>query len=337
MGFLSYSFVTVTLVADLGLPWHFYQLGIQAPEQSAMFEVSWCVGLYVTILLLEFLPVPFERWGLDKALEMWRRWSGAYVAFAVTLFVYLLSRSLVYAAAAAVLFSLMALAFRMKGLRAEPIMLAIAAVTLSTMHQSSLGSLFLLMPTELAAQWWSPMLPISFFLSSITAGSGLVVLIAAWIAKAWKRPIQLPEVAAMAQITFWSLLAYLIFRLADLGIRNHLATAFSGPLGTLFLVEITVGGIIPLILIARARRANLPALLLGSFLATAGVVLNRIDVVLLAMNLRGAMPQIAPERYAPSIFEWGVSIGLIAATIFLFGLGARLMPLLPRHEPTQGD
>ena len=56
MGLLSYSFVTVTLVADLGLPWHFYQLGLQAPEHSAMFEVSWCVGLYVTILALRVPP-----------------------------------------------------------------------------------------------------------------------------------------------------------------------------------------------------------------------------------------------------------------------------------------
>src|SRR6185312_1977673 len=98
IGFLSYSFVTVTLVADLGLPWHFYQLGLQSPDHSAMFEVSWCVGLYVTVLLLEFLPIPFERWGLQKAMDMWRRWSGAYVAFALTLFVFLLSRNLVYAA-----------------------------------------------------------------------------------------------------------------------------------------------------------------------------------------------------------------------------------------------
>ena len=50
MGLLSYSFVTVTLLADLGLPWHFWQLGVQAPKHSAMFEVSWCVGLYVTVL-----------------------------------------------------------------------------------------------------------------------------------------------------------------------------------------------------------------------------------------------------------------------------------------------
>ena len=63
MGLLSYSFVTVTLLADLGLPWHVYQLALQAPEHSAMFEVSWCVGLYVTILLLEFLPVPFGHFG----------------------------------------------------------------------------------------------------------------------------------------------------------------------------------------------------------------------------------------------------------------------------------
>src|SRR5262249_11294825 len=159
LGFLSYSFVAVTLVADLGLPWHFYQLGLQAPEQSAMFEVSWCVGLYVTILLLEFLPVPLEHWGLGKVLGVWKRWSGAYVAFAATLFVYLLSRNLAYAALAAVLFSLLAWAFRSKRKKADPVMLAIAAVTLSTMHQSSLGSLFLLMPDKLGPQWWSPALP----------------------------------------------------------------------------------------------------------------------------------------------------------------------------------
>ena len=49
-----------------------------------MFEVSWCVGLYVTILLLEFLPVPLERWGLARAMAVWKRWSGAYVAGATS-------------------------------------------------------------------------------------------------------------------------------------------------------------------------------------------------------------------------------------------------------------
>jgi len=68
-----------------------------------------------------------------------------------------------------------------------------------------------------------------------------------------------------------------------------------------------------------------------------GVVFNRVNVVILAMSLKGPMPQIAPETYSPSIFEWGISVGLIAATIFLFGLVARLMPLLPREQVEQGD
>jgi len=337
MGLLSYSFVTVTLIADLGLPWHFYQLGIQAPEHSAMFEVSWCVGLYVTVLLLEFLPVPFERWGLQREMEIWRRWSGAYVAFALTLFVYLMSRNLLYAALAAIIFSLLAWTFRARGKKAEPIMLAIAAVTLSTMHQSSLGSLFLLMPDKLGPQWWSPVMPISFFLSSIAAGTALIILVEMWIAKGWERPLRIQQLSAMGKITFWSLFAYLAFRLGDMAVRGQLSTAFSGKLGALFAAEVFLGGLVPLALLANASLRERPTVLfIGALLTTAGVVFNRVNVVLLAMDLKGPMPQIAPETYAPTIFEWGISIGLIAATIFLFGLGARLVPLLPKEEAGHG-
>jgi len=333
MGLLSYSFVMITLVADLGLPWHFYQLGLQAPEQSAMFEVSWCVGLYVTVLLMEFLPVPLERWGLKRAMEIWQRWSGAYVALVSTLFVYLLSRKMIYAAMAAVLFSFLAWIFRAKGKKSEPIMLAIAAVALSTMHQSSLGSLFLLMPDKLGPQWWSPVMPISFFLSSVAAGTALIVVIEMWIAKAWSRQLRITQLAAMGEITFWSLLVYLVFRLGDMVVRGRFADAFSGDHGMLFAAEIILGGVLPIALLARASLRSRPTVLfLGALLTVAGVVLNRIDVVLLAMNLKGPMPQIAPASYSPTVFEWGVSVGLIAASIFLFGLGVRLMPILPKEK-----
>ncbi|HEU5233477.1 MAG TPA: 4Fe-4S dicluster domain-containing protein [Terriglobales bacterium] len=333
MGLLSYSFVMVTLIADLGLPWNSYQLALQAPDHSAMFEVSWCVGLYVTILLLEFLPVPFERWGLHRALHAWRRWSGAYVAFALTLFVYLLSRSLIYATVTAVIFALLAWAFRAKEKKPEPIMLAIAAVTLSTMHQSSLGSLFLLMPDKVAPQWWSPAMPISFFLSSVAAGTALVILIEMWIAKAWNRRLRIAQLQAMGKITFWSLFVYLGFRLADMAIRGQLPGVFSGKIGALFTVEIALGGIVPLILLAPLSfRIRPPVLFVATLLTTAGVIFNRVNVVLFAMNLKGSMPQNAPESYFPTIFEWGISVGLIAAAIFLFALVARFMPLLPKQE-----
>jgi formate dehydrogenase iron-sulfur subunit len=333
VGLLSYSFVTVTLIADLGLPWQSYQLALQAPEHSAMFEVSWCVGLYVTILLMEFLPVPLEHWGFARAMDLWRRWSGAYVAFAVALFVYMLSRSVVYAALTAAIFSLLAWVFRPRDGRFEPALLAIAAVTLSAMHQSSLGSLFLLMPDQLAGQWWSPVMPVSFFLSSIAAGTSLVILIEMWIARAWRRPLPLGPLASMGQIAFWAMAVYLAFRLGDMAARHQLSGAFRGPLGALFAVEIVAGGILPLILLSRSSLRARPGVLgAGAALAACGVAFNRVNVVLLAMHLKGPMPGVAPETYTPSVVEWGVSIGLIAATIFLFTLGTRYLPVLAKPE-----
>jgi formate dehydrogenase iron-sulfur subunit len=301
-----------------------------------MFEVSWCVGLYVTILLLEFLPVPFEHWGFHRATVTWRRWNGAYVAAAVTLFVYMLSRNLLYALATAVIFGALAWMFRARDERAEPIMLAIAAVTLSTMHQSSLGSLYLLMPNMLAPQWWSPVMPVSFFLSSIVAGTALVILIDMWVAKGWRRPLEITRLASVGHIAFWALLVYLVFRLGDMALRNQLSGAFAGSLGLAFAAEILLGGVLPLVLLARRSfRQRADVLFVAALLAVLGVTYNRMNVVLFAMTFRGRMPWRAPEGYAPSIVEWGISIGLIAATIFLFGLAARLMPVLSRAEPSE--
>jgi formate dehydrogenase iron-sulfur subunit len=334
MGLLSYSFVTVTLLADLGLPWHAYQLALQAPEHSAMFEVSWCVGLYVTILLLEFLPVPFAHFGYKSAADALRRWNGAYVAAAVTLFVYLLSRNPLYALATAVVFGTLAWIFRARDDHAEPIMLAIAAVTLSTMHQSSLGSLYLLMPNMLAPQWWSPVMPVSFFLSSIAAGTALVILIDMWIAKGWRRPLDMTRLASVGQIAFWSLLVYLLFRLGDMAVRDQFSGAFKGTLGIAFAAEIILGGVVPLILLGSKSLRQRPGVLFASsLLAVLGVAFNRMNVVIFGMNFRGRMPWDMAESYMPSIVEWGISIGLIAATIFLFGLVARLMPILTKAQP----
>jgi len=333
MGLLSYSFVTVTLLADLGLPWHFYQLAIQAPRHSAMFEVAWCVGLYVTVLAFEFFPVPLERFGMRSALEAWRRWSGAYVVAAVTLFVWLMSRNAGYAGVAFAVFAFMAWAFRSRrGEKPVPVMLAIAAVTLSTMHQSSLGSLFLLMPDKLHPLWWSPVMPLVFFVSSIAAGTALMIVIELWIAKAWSRRVRVAELAAMGKVAFWSLLVYVVVRVADVVIRGQLGSAFAGGKSALFLVELLLGGLLPLALLSRVSVRDTPRLLgLAASLSVLGVVLNRIDVVVLAMSLKGATPQIAPASYTPSLVEWGISVGLIAATVFLFKLGARTMPVLPKE------
>jgi formate dehydrogenase iron-sulfur subunit len=328
IGLLSYSFVTVTLVADLGRPWNAYQLALQAPEHSAMFEVSWCVGLYVTVLMFEFVPVVFEQRGWNRAMGLWRRWSGAYVAAIATLFVYLLSRSWAYAGAAAAVFAVLAWIFRARTNKFEPI----TAGTLSTMHQSSLGSLFLLMPGKVAPQWWSPLMPITFFLSSIAAGTATLILVGVWLSKGWRRPLRRTRVASMGQITFWSLLVYVLFRLGDLAARGQLVSAFTVRFGSLFAVEIG-SAVLALVLLSRDAWRMRPALTFtGGALAAGGIVLHRVNVVYLGMQPTGPMPWTAPSTYAPAWAEWGLSIGLIAATIFLFGVGARRLPLLPKPD-----
>jgi formate dehydrogenase iron-sulfur subunit len=93
---------------------------------------------------------------------------------------------------------------------------------------------------------------------------------------------------------------------------------------------------VPLILLASKRLRERPGVLgLASFLAVTGVAYNRMNVVLFAMTFRGRMPWGAPEHYLPSIVEWGISVGLIAATIFLFGLAARWMPVLVKAQPAE--
>jgi len=189
------------------------------------------------------------------------------------------------------------------------------------------------MPNMLAPQWWSPVMPVSFFLSSIAAGTALVILIDMWISKGWRRPLEIARLASVGQIAFWALLAYLVFRLGDMAIRDQLSGAFAGRLGMAFAAEILLGGVLPLVLLARkSLRQRADVLFVAALLTVLGVAYNRMNVVLFAMTFRGRMPWGAPEVYSPSIVEWGVSIGLIAATIFLFGLGARLMPVLSKSQ-----
>jgi formate dehydrogenase iron-sulfur subunit len=157
-----------------------------------------------------------------------------------------------------------------------------------------------------------------------------------WIAKGWRRPLEMTRLASVGQITFWALLVYLGFRLGDMAIRDQLSGAFAGSLGVAFAAEVLVGGVLPLIFLAKKTlRRRGDVLCVASILTVLGVAYNRMNVVLFAMTFRGRMPWRAAESYVPSIVEWGVSIGLIAATIFLFGLAARFMPVLSKAEPIE--
>jgi formate dehydrogenase iron-sulfur subunit len=75
----------------------------------------------------------------------------------------------------------------------------------------------------------------------------------------------------------------------------------------------------------------------GALLSAVGLMFNRANEVIFAMTLKGPMTQIARSHYVPSVWEWGITVGLIAATIYLFGLGIRFLPVLPKEETVAGD
>jgi len=193
----------------------------------------------------------------------------------------------------------------------------------------------LLMPDQLDGGWWSPLMPLWFLLSAIAAGIALVILIEMWIARAWRRPLRMPQLAALGKLAFWALLVFEVVRIGELVLRGQLMTALSRPKAPLLVAEIVFGGILPLVMLSTEKlRQNPKVLFWGALFACGGVILNRADVVIFAMYLKGPMPLYVGQPYLPSVFEWGVSVGLVAATIFLFGWAARNMPLLPKEEPS---
>ncbi|MCJ7627424.1 MAG: polysulfide reductase NrfD, partial [Longimicrobiales bacterium] len=115
---LGYAAVAVGLLYDLGLPWRIWHPIFNWQYHSVLFEVAACVMLYLTVLALEFLPVVLEH----------RLFQGAF--FQTIL----------------------------KALKRVSILLVIAGIVLSTLHQSSLGSLFLITPYRLHPLWYSPII-----------------------------------------------------------------------------------------------------------------------------------------------------------------------------------
>ena len=101
----------------------------------------------------------------------------------------------------------------------------------------------------------------------------------------------------------------------------------------LFLIEILLGGVVPLVMLAMPKVRETPSLLgIAAFLSMGGIIFNRINVVLFAVNLPGPIPQVASSTYVPAWVEWALPLGLVAATVLLISLGSRFLPVLSKEE-----
>lgn len=271
---LGYAAVAVGLLYDLGLPWRIWHPMVNWQYHSVLFEVAMCVMLYLTVLALEFLPVILEH----------RLFQGA-------------------------LFQAI-----LKGLKRVTILLVIAGIVLSTLHQSSLGSLFLITPYRLHPLWYSPIIYVQFFVSAVALGLMTVVLESLFSNYFLGHKLHTRELAGLglaASVVLW---IYLALRLGDLALRGVLGMAVDGTWqGGLFLFELAFSALIPAaLMLFKPIRSSIAGVGVAAAMVVLGMVMHRLDVSIVAF----ARPE--GIGYFPSWEEFAVSVGIVAGGILIF-------------------
>jgi len=281
--FLGYVLVAVGLMYDLGKPWNIWHPLVMWNPHSPMFEVSWCVMLYLTVLALEVSGMVFERLGWTRAARVQH---------------------------------------------AAIVPLVIAGAVISTLHQSSLGTFYLIMPAKLHPLWYSPYLPLMFYLSAIGGGLAMMIVESRLSSRALGRGLEMPLLVSIGKALFVALGVYGGARLLDLWSRGVLPLAFSGSREAFFFqLELAIGVILPMALLAfGAVRRNSGRLYGAALLVVAGFIVNRLNVSI--TGLEGAQG----AHYVPSIGEGIITLMLVGIGVAAFGLAVRFLPVMPEVE-----
>lgn len=194
--------------------------------------------------------------------------------------------------------------------------LVILGICLSTLHQSSLGTLFLLAESRLYPLWFSPIQPFIFLVSAIGLGLAMVILeslVTSWL---YRREPEWPLLTGLSRAAATLLSLYLAVRLVDLGLRGQLGHAFASSwIATLFWIEILMSAGVPILLFTHPRtRGTSWAVGWGALLTVSGFIFHRANV--------GGISHIAVtgEAYVPALSELVISVGIVSGLglVFLF-------------------
>lgn len=205
----------------------------------------------------------------------------------------------------------------------------IFGVMLSTLHQSSLGALFLIAPSKMSPLWFSTFLPYLFLVSCIAMGMAMVSSETMLSAKAFKHKIDKEIYFGLARGMLNTLVIYFILKIFFLYKDAGIGLAFDGSMeANMFLLEMALGVVIPILLLAnKSIRTNTRGIFAVNILVILGVLVNRLNVCIFSMQefttARGA-------NYFPSLLEFLISLGIVALGVFLFKMAAKHLPLFAK-------
>jgi Ni/Fe-hydrogenase subunit HybB-like protein len=297
-GFLAYLFYAGALLLDLGKPWNVINpiIGNSFGLSSVMFLVAWHFLLYIIMELIEFFPAIAEWLGWKRV----RRVVGVMTIGAVIL-----------------------------------------GFTLSSLHQAGLGALFLMAKSKIHPLWYSEFIPIYFFVSSIFAGLSLVIFEGSISHKIFKDKLT-PELHAnynsivigLAKICSGTMFVYLFLKILSIFHGQHLADLATS-WGLWFLLEVIGFVLFPCILfLVGAKQQNMIIIRVASVLTLVGIILNRLNVSLIAYRWFDAV------RYVPSWMEIEITMAVILAEVIVFRWVINRMPVLspsPKWAETEED
>jgi Ni/Fe-hydrogenase subunit HybB-like protein len=216
----------------------------------------------------------------------------------------------------------------LKIIRGVLIPLVICGVILSTLHQSSLGTLYLIMPEKLHPFWYSPLLPFFFFLSAIAVGLAMTIFESSLSSKYFGRQLELPILQELGRVLMVVLSVIGILRFEDLLHRGVLPLMLRpGYEMSLFWLEVILSLLAPLALLSQKKvRQSAGGLYLCSVLVVLGFITNRLNVSITGMETSAGM------HYVPRWTEISVTAAIIAAGFALFGLAVKYLPIFPAEE-----
>lgn len=312
IGLVGYSMAMMTLLLDIGRPDRFWHGYVYWNIHSPLWEVTMCVSLYFSVLLLETAPI------LGQAAWFKERWPH--------------------------------LAHRLEHLHKLAPYLAVIGLCLSTLHHSSLGSTYGVLRAR--PVWYRPSLAVLFYVSAIAAGPALTLLASQIAAYFTPRAVVSRELLEkIGRFVGWVLVVYFGLRMWDLlaislspvvGRDEGLALLSRGPLAFNFWVgELALGIVIPMIILLNKRlRQNNRTFLLALVLVVGGLVAFRWDTNLVGQLIVFDLQpySIVPmyTSYTPSLIELVIGSGVVAYGVLAFTLAVRYLNLVnhtPQPEP----
>jgi Ni/Fe-hydrogenase subunit HybB-like protein len=293
---LGYTFVAIGVFIDLGRYYYIWHPLFMWNGTSPLFEVGLCVMIYATVLYIEFIPIIAERFIGRIKLK-------GILLKPIDSFLRMLNR----------------------GVGKTMFIFIIAGVVLSTLHQSSLGTLMVIAGPKMHPLWQTPILPLLFLISAIAVGFPMIIFESLIASRSLGLNSEMSVLSRLGKMVAPLLGIYLSVKLVDMVIRGtyvHLSEINTQ--SVMFVIEIVLGIIIPLRMLFSEKVLNSKLwLFVAASLVVAGVLINRINCFLIAYSAPYAL-----DTYIPSIGEISVTVGFIAILVLLYRAFVMFFPII---------